>query len=60
MVLDFEKVSYLSSACTQGLLAVQQQIDRTGKGDLVIRGLPEPIMRELVSTGITELLMIED
>lgn len=60
LVLDFSKVTYLSSACQQALLVIQQQMDRTGKGSLTICKLPGAILKELESTGISELLMIEE
>lgn len=58
--LDFSKVTYMSSSCTEVLLSIQQQIDRTGKGDLLLKAFPDAILQELIKTGVSELLMIED
>ena len=59
LTLDLSGVNYLSAACMQALLAVQQKIDECG-GRLLLRRLPPEIMQELKKTGMTELLMIEE
>lgn len=58
--MDFAKVTYVSSACVQALLKIQQKMDNVGKGSLTIIKLPSQIRAEFDSTGISELLMIED
>lgn len=58
--LDFEKVTYLSAACVQVMLKLQQKMDDIGRGTLTLVKLPETIYAELQSTGTSELLMIEE
>ena len=58
--LNFSAVTYLSSACAKALLEIQQKMDSIGKGSLVLLKIPEVILKELESTGLSELLMIED
>ena len=59
LLVDFEKVTYLSSACTRVLLQIQQKIDGTGKGSLILKNLPDPIRDEMEKTGVLELLLTE-
>lgn len=60
IVLDFEKVTYLSSACAQVLLNVQMKADDLGKGSIRMCKMPSVIMDDLDSTGLSDLLWIED
>ena len=58
--LDFSKVDYLSPSCARVLLYIQQEIDKRERGSLVLSKMPIAILKELESTGLSELLMIED
>lgn len=60
MRLDFSKITYLSYACMQALLVVQQKMDSMGRGSLTLIKIPPAILAEMESTGISELLVIED
>lgn len=60
MRLDFSKVTYLSYACMQTLLVVQQKMDSMGRGSLTLVKVPSAILAEMESTGISELLFIDD
>ncbi|MBO6159507.1 MAG: STAS domain-containing protein [Firmicutes bacterium] len=59
LVIDFEKVTYLSSGCTQVLIDIQQKMDAQSKGQLLLRKMPDSLMREMESTGASELLDVE-
>ena len=59
VIIDFEKVEYLSSTTQHVFLRVQQKMDSMGKGTLTLRKLPPNIFREFEKTGASELLMIE-
>ena len=59
LTMDLSGVDYLSAACMQALLAVQQKIDERG-GRLLLRNLPQKVMQELKKSGMSELLMIEE
>lgn len=60
LVVDFSGVTYLSTACQQALLTVQQKMDSLGKGSLTLVKLPPNIYDEFEKTGASELLMIAD
>lgn len=57
--VDMEKVKYMSSACADVFLKLQLDMDSRGKGSLTLLHVPAEILRELSSTGMAELLMIE-
>ena len=59
LLIDFESVTYLSSGCVQVLVDIQQKMDRQGKGHLILRKMPDALMKELDSTGASELLDVE-
>lgn len=56
--IDFTNVHYLSSACVEVLLKIQQKMDDQGKGNLFLYYIPKDILDELKSTGMSELLDI--
>lgn len=60
LFVDLSGVTYISNACRQALLYVQQQMDSMGTGSLTLQKLPDEIYREFEKIGLTELLMIED
>lgn len=60
IVIDFEKVSYMSTSFMKALLKIQLTMDKKDKGQmLVLRKIPKEIMNEFEATGTSELLMIE-
>lgn len=59
IVVDFEKVTYISPTTQHIFLRVQQKMDTMGKGTLLLRKLPKEIFLEFEKTGASELLMIE-
>lgn len=60
LIVDFAGVTYLSTACQQALLTVQQKMDSLGKGSLTLVKLPPNIYEEFEKTGASELLMIAE
>lgn len=57
--VDMQNVTYLSAACADVFLKLQLAMDAQGKGKLVLFHVPESILTEMKSTGLSELLMIE-
>lgn len=57
LVLDFEKLDYISSAGLRVLLSTHKNM--TGKGGLKIVNVSRPIMEILEVTGFSEILTIE-
>ena len=57
LVLDFEKLDYLSSAGLRVLLAAQKQMNK--QGDMVVRSVNETIAEIFEVTGFSEILTIE-
>lgn len=57
LVLDFEKLSYLSSAGLRVILATQKQMNK--QGNMVIKNVNETIMEVFEITGFVEILTIE-
>lgn len=57
LVLDFEKLSYLSSAGLRVILATQKQMNK--QGTMVIKNVNETIMEVFEITGFVEILTIE-
>ena len=58
--LSLEGVTHISSGAMRALLDVQKRLDALGQGSLTIKKVPEAVLKDLESTGITELLMIEE
>ena len=57
LVLDFEKLEYLSSAGLRVILKTQKTMNRQGK--MIIRNVNETIMEVFEMTGFTDILTIE-
>ena len=58
LVLDFEKLDYLSSAGLRVLLAAQKQMNK--QGEMVVRHVNETIAEVFEVTGFCDILTIED
>lgn len=56
VVLDFSKVEYIANSVQDALVVVQQKIEAMHKGSMVLKSLPEKIMREFEGTGIIDCL----
>ena len=57
LVLDFAKISYVSSAGLRVLLALQKQMSK--QGDLVVRNVDHMVMEVLEMSGFVDILTIE-
>ena len=57
LILDFEKLDYLSSAGLRVLLAAQKQMNK--QGDMVVRHVNETIADIFDVTGFCDILTIE-
>lgn len=57
LVLDFEKLDYLSSAGLRVLLAAQKQMNK--QGEMVVRHVNETIAEIFDVTGFVDILTIE-
>ena len=57
LVLDFEKLDYLSSAGLRVLLSAQKQMNR--QGSMVVRHVNETITEVFEVTGFCDILTIE-
>ena len=57
LVLDLEKLEYLSSAGLRVVLAAQKRMSRQGR--LVLKHVPEIIIEILEVTGFIDILTIE-
>ena len=57
LVLDFEKLDYLSSAGLRVLLAAQKQMNK--QGEMVVRHVNETIAEVFEVTGFCDILTIE-
>ena len=58
LVLDFEKLSYISSAGLRVLLGAQKAMNKKS-GKMVIRNVNETVMNVFVITEFTDILTIE-
>ena len=59
LIVDLSHVDYVSNACQQSFLRLQQQMDTMQRGSLELVKTPEQIYKEFEKVGLTELLMIE-
>lgn len=57
LILDFEKLEYISSAGLRVLLSAQKTMNRRGK--MLIRHVNESIMEVFEVTGFVDILTIE-
>ena len=57
LILDFEKLSYISSAGLRVLLAAQKAM--TDKGSMKLTGVSDTIMEIFDVTGFSDILTIE-
>lgn len=57
LVLDFEKLEYISSAGLRVLLGAQKKMN--AKGEMVIRNVNDTIMEVFDITGFADILTIE-
>lgn len=57
LILDFQKLEYLSSAGLRVLLAAQKAMDRQGR--MVVRNVNEIIAEVFEITGFSDILTIE-
>ncbi len=57
LILDFEKLEYVSSAGLRVLLSTQKTMNKQGK--MIIRGVCADIMEVFDITGFTDILTIE-
>lgn len=57
LVLDFEKIGYISSAGLRVLLALQKRMGI--QGDMVVRHVDKMVMEVLEMSGFVDILTIE-
>ena len=57
LVLDMEKLEYLSSAGLRVVLAAQKRMNR--QGQLVLKHVPESILEIFEATGFLDILTME-
>ncbi len=57
LVLDFSKISYISSAGLRVLLALQKRMGM--QGDMVVRHVDKMVMEVLEMSGFVDILTIE-
>lgn len=57
LIIDFEKLEYLSSAGLRVLLSAQKTMNKQGK--MIIRNVNESIMEVFEVTGFIDILTIE-
>lgn len=59
LIVDLGHVDYVSNACQNSFLRLQQQMDSMERGSLEIVNTPEAVYEAFEKVGLTELLMIE-
>ena len=57
LILNMEKMDYMSSAGLRVLLVAQKQMQK--QGSMVLRQVGEPVMEVLEMTGFADILTIE-
>ena len=57
VIMDFEKLEYLSSAGLRVILAAQKKINK--QGEMVLRNVNETVMEVFEVTGFVDILTIE-
>ena len=57
LVLDFEKITYISSAGLRVLLALQKRMSK--QGDMVVKHVDKMVMEVLEMSGFVDILTIE-
>ena len=57
LVLDFEKITYISSAGLRVLLALQKRMSK--QGDMVVQHVDKMVMEVLEMSGFVDILTIE-
>ena len=57
LVLDFEKLDYISAAGLRVLLSAQKRMNKQGK--MTVKNVQDAIMEILEVTGFTDILTIE-
>ena len=57
LILNMEKMDYMSSAGLRVLLVTQKQMQK--QGSMVLRQVGEPVMEVLEMTGFSDILTIE-
>ena len=60
LVMDMEKLEYMSSAGFRALLAAQRNSKRYNRGEVVLASVPERIREALELAGFTELFKTFD
>lgn len=58
LVMDFDKLEYISSAGLRLILKAQKEMSR--KGGMKLRHVPAPVMEVFAITGFADFLTIED
>ena len=59
LIIDLEKVNYISNAVIRVLLELQHLIDEK-KGDMVLRNLSDEVYRTFEDMGIEDVFMITE
>lgn len=60
LIVNMEKVRYLSQNCSQVFLSIQRTVDNSQKGMLRLIKVPTEIMQEMREIGLAELLHVEE
>jgi anti-sigma B factor antagonist len=58
IVIDMEKLEYMSSAGFRALLAAQRQCKRYNRGEVILAAVPDRIREALELAGFTELFRV--
>jgi anti-sigma B factor antagonist len=58
IVIDMEKLEYMSSAGFRALLAAQRQCKRYNRGEVLLAAVPDRIREALELAGFTELFKL--